>query len=220
MRKPFTFQGVEYRSATVCGIHLVKDLGKSVKEAASMLGLSYQTIYTKTKGKKARAKLEAKYHAKRLLKSKRKYTLAEIERRTGLSYLEVKNIFKVVGGKKVKHLAKKTTTKAKRGRPAKVKVAKRGRPAKKNQVKRHYNIRKHVEQLVNTAIPEIANVVPVEPVIVETAPIAVETAPVAEPIAETVPVTEAVAEPIAEVAPVAIETAPVAEPIAEISAVA
>lgn len=87
----FEFNGKQYKSRTEAGIDLVNQ-GKSIKEAAILVGVSYQTIYVNTKGKENRQKLLSKLRAKKLLASNRSYSKAEIARRTGLSKKTISKI--------------------------------------------------------------------------------------------------------------------------------
>ena len=48
-----TIDGVKYNSATAAAVALVK-AGKSISEAAKATGITYQTVYANTKGKKKR----------------------------------------------------------------------------------------------------------------------------------------------------------------------
>jgi len=93
----FMLAGVEFASKTAAAISLV-DAGKSVKEAAATVGIAYQTVYVNTKGKEARQRQMAKLQAKRLISSKRKYSKAEIGRRTGLGDKTIRKMFNVVAG--------------------------------------------------------------------------------------------------------------------------
>jgi hypothetical protein len=93
----FNLNGTEFASKTAAAISMV-EAGKSVKEAAATVGIAYQTVYVNTKGKEARVSQMAKRQAKKLISSKRKYSKAEVARRTGLGEKIVRKMFTMVAG--------------------------------------------------------------------------------------------------------------------------
>jgi len=88
----FVLNGVEFASKTAAGLSLL-EAGKSVKEAAATVGVSYQTIYVNGPGKAKRQKLMAKMQAKKLISSKRSYSKAEVARRTGLGEKTIRKMW-------------------------------------------------------------------------------------------------------------------------------
>jgi transposase len=88
-----TVEGKIYSSRCSAAKELVQE-GKAIKDIAKMLGISYATVYSVTKGSCITKKRLSKYRAVKLAKSKRSYTKAEIGRRCGIKSSTLHDMFK------------------------------------------------------------------------------------------------------------------------------
>jgi len=129
-RLAVTIDGVEYKSRTEAAKALVA-AGKSLSETATAVNMTYQTVYSVTKGAEKVKVRRAKYRILSLGKSGRK-TAGEISKKVGVSTSKVVSILKKAGIEiltkeaKAKAEAEKTTTK-------KAPKAKKTSKAKKEQ---------------------------------------------------------------------------------------
>ena len=90
-------EGIQYKSASDAVRELIKNGGKSIKEAAELSGVKYATAYAVTKGKDKVDSRHKKYQAVKLAKSTRNWTKADISKRTGIKPSTLHDLFKRMG---------------------------------------------------------------------------------------------------------------------------
>jgi hypothetical protein len=128
-RKPFTFEGTEYKSKTAAAIAIM-GTGKTMSEAADIVGITYQTVFANTKGLEKRKVNMGKKRAVSLAKTG-KYGIKDLAERTSLTPSTIETLLKKasikVGELKAKRIAEKK---------AKVEAKKAAKPVKAAKVQR------------------------------------------------------------------------------------
>lgn len=122
MAKSVTIEGVQYTSRTAAAKALVA-AGKTLAEAATATGMTYQTVYANTKGAEKVGTRRTKYRVLAMGKTGKR-TAGEIAKKCGLSPSKVVAILK---GAKITVLtqeAKAATKAIKSGKTPKVKTPK------------------------------------------------------------------------------------------------
>lgn len=137
MAKKLTIEGVEYKSATKAAVALVA-AGKTITEAAAILGVTYQTVYVATIGA---ANVKPRRDMYRVLgfAKRGKKSVGEIATKTGLSTSKIIALLKkngiVVLTKEAKAAKVAAKAEAKAEAKAAAKAAKVAEKAAKNAAK-------------------------------------------------------------------------------------
>jgi len=142
-RLAVTVDGVEYVSRTACAKALVA-AGKSLSEAASLSGMTYQTVYSVTKGAEKVAGRRANYRIVDLGKSGKR-SAGEIAKKVGVSTSKVVAILKKAG---VAVVSKEAVEKNK--------PAEKSEPVVKKSVKKNKKVKLKVDEVPLTLQQVIA----------------------------------------------------------------